>query len=88
MQEIMGENSLVKIFLRFNAEAESKGKKLTVSNLRKNGVVRRVFDEHKATGADEMVLIQRFLGCDSAFATNFRSFYNAWKDVIVGGGEG
>lgn len=79
-------NNIQKAIQRFNSVAVEHGKELSILNLRRNGLFSQVYaagDEKTAN-----TLIQELTGCDTAFAFGYKEFYERWKRLITGGGEG
>ena len=85
-QVSLSPNNIQKAIQRFNSVAVEHGKELSILNLRRNGIFSQVYaagDEKTAN-----TLIQELTGCDTAFAFGYKEFYERWKRLITGGGEG
>ena len=85
-QMSLSPNNIQKAIQRFNSVAVEHGKELSILNLRRNGIFGQVYaagDEKTAN-----TLIQELTGCDTAFAFGYKEFYERWKRLITGGGEG
>lgn len=79
-------NNIQKAVQRFNSVAVEHGKELSILNLRRNGIFSQVYaagDEKTAN-----TLIRELTGCDTAFAFGYKEFYERWKHLMIGGGEG
>ena len=85
-QVSLSPNNIQKAIQRFNSVAVEHGKELSILNLRRNGIFSQVYaagDEKTAN-----TIIQELTGCDTAFAFGYKEFYERWKRLITGGGEG
>lgn len=73
---------------RFNAEASSHGKELSVVALKQNSVFCEILN---ASGSSDegmrCVALRDMIGCDSSFATHYSYLYRRWKETIIGNGE-
>lgn len=84
-QSCMSPNNVQCAIRRFNTIAADYDHEISVLNLRKNGVFRRVYD----SSDDKTVntLIQEITGCDTAFAVGYKEFYERWKRYAIGDDE-
>ena len=85
-QVSLSPNNIQKAMQRFNSVAVEHGKELSILNLRRNGIFSMVYASRDAKTAN--TLIQELTGCDTAFAFGYKEFYERWKCLITGGGEG
>lgn len=76
-------NNVQKTIQRFNLVAAEYGKELSILNLRRNGIFSKVFSA--GDGKTINTLIQELTGCDTAFASGYKEFYEKWKMLIKEG---
>lgn len=78
-------NNIQKAIERFNLVAVEYGKELSILNLKRNGIFSQVYaSENKKTAN---ILIQKLIGCDTAFSFGYKEFYERWRHLITGGGS-
>lgn len=85
-QTSLNPNNIHQAIQRFNSVTAEHDQKLSILNLRRNGIFSQVYaaGDEKAAGA----LIQKLTGCDTAFACGYKEFYERWKQLMVGGEVG